>query len=506
MTSSSFLRLTKLVPGTLLAMSMAGCQLASTTQLGEAETKEEADQLYPQPAAEAVAPEAREVNDSARLLAGLPPLDGQDTHKKWRSESFWQAHKIGMDKMWNDFGSKRGVRVRKWAASELADVSTTPVVFQPFGGPDFVFSHLLFPDAETFVVCGSAPSIDLPKLDSVSADVMADTVFALRAITASFLKTTNEEPAGAPLTNGKSLPGSLPMLLATAARTGHVVESIELMPSDDSMPSQVSAGEISLDPLAATKAQGSRTHPSSACVITMRTGAGKPRRIFYFQQDLTDSGLPESAALLQYLNKQNRVVVVVNESAHELHQPNTLRLQQYIAKHAVALVQDPSGVPYRHFSPDAWNIQRYGSYAGAPPEYREFDQPELIAAYNDETSKPQTLPFGQGMIGKELPAALMVARPLVTNPSELPVNVEVAPLSEPVASESPALSVSTAPSVSNPSPPPAVEGSASAATAPVTAQKELVPPISPIQTPSAVEASLAGGAGPLAPIDLAKKP
>ena len=231
---STWQNLSSIALSSLAALAVTSCQLASPKKAEEAKNKEETEKLYPQPTPVELSPEAKVVNDAARLLAGLSAFPDQDTYKQWRSESFWQTHKIGMEKMWNEFGSKRGAKVRQWAASEVADVQGTPVVFQPFGGPDFVFSHLLFPDAETFVVCGTAPCIDLPKFEAVPAEVMADTVFALRETTASYLKTASDTKAGIPVPSGKALPGALPTLLAMAARTGHIVESVELMPTDES--------------------------------------------------------------------------------------------------------------------------------------------------------------------------------------------------------------------------------------------------------------------------------
>ena len=413
-----------------------------------------------------------------------------------------------MDKMWKEFSSKRGIKVRKWAATEVADVESTPVVFQPFGGPDFTFSHLMFPNAETFVVCGKAPCIDVPKLAEVTPDIMAETIFNLRTTSAALLKVEHEKETQAPQAPQvprQVIPGALPTLLALAARTGHIVESVELMPTDEAAPAPVPSGEIPLDPMTTAKAAASHSHPSSACVITLRTGDGRQRRLFYFQQDLTDEGLPGDAALLRFLNKQQRVVVVVNETGHELHQTNTLRLQQYIAKHAVALIQDPSGVPYRHFSQDAWNIRRYGSYAGAPSEFRQFDQPELLAAYNDKTSQPDPLPFGTGKLGKEMPAAMLIARPLVTSASDLPVNVDVPALPEPaspepvVTSGGPALVTSVAsPTVTTPAPvtqTPVVPQSAPAPSSPT--------PAAPVTTADPSTAAIEASLGiPLAPVDL----
>lgn len=469
---------------------LAGCQLAGIAKHDKPKADGENEELYSEPKGTALTPEAKEVNDVARLLAGLPAMSEADTNKKWRSEDFWRAHKTGMAKIWKEFGAKRGTKVRKWAATEVADVAGTPVVFQPFGGPDFVFSHLLFPNADTYVVCGKAPCLDMPKFENITADVMADTVYSLREASAAILKVDREPEPQKPAPSGKSMQGALPLLLALAARTGHVVEGVELMPNDDSAPAP---GQIPLDPSSAAGPSSKHAHPTSACMITMRAGDGVQRRLFYFQQDLSDEGLPESAALLQYLNKQNRVVVVVNESSHELHQNNTNRIQQYIAKHAVALIQDPSGVPFRHFSPDAWNVQKYGSYSGAPSEFRNYDQPELIFAFNDKNSKPQPLPFGAGPLNKEMPTALMIARPLITNASDLPVNVEVTPLSEPAATDSPVASAPTGTPVADQSTTTPVSSGAPSSAPPAVASPE------PAAT-SALEASL--GAAPLAPLDL----
>lgn len=466
---------------TIVASSLSSCQLpllskGEKSKNDDKEAEAASADVFPEPKMADLSPEVREVNDVARYLAGLPALGDESTNKKWRSEDFWKAHRTGMDKMWKEFASKRGAKVKKWSGSELADVATVPVVFQPFGGPDFVFSQLLFPKAETFVVCGKAPCIDIPKLDAIQPAMLADIVFTLRQATAVALRAEGEATSGIPV--APQTTGALPMLLAFGARTGHVIESVELMPNDGSQP-----GQMPLD-LPDAGGQSKRSQPSSACVVSMRAADGSVRRLFYFQQDLTDDGLPESAALLRYLNKQSRVAVVVNESAHELHQPNTLRIQKYIASHAAALIQDPSGVPYRHFSLEAWNIQRYGNYTGAPAEYVSFNQPELIAAYNDK-STVHPLPFGAGPLRKESTAALMIARPLVTKEDELPVNVDVTPLAE-SNQELPAPKTAAPPASA-----PAVETPASPA--PTISSTEPLPniPLDP------------NVGGPLAPIDLA---
>lgn len=419
----------RITTAALLATSLSSCQLLNRDKV--ADEPEKADALYPQPTLAQLPPEAQELNDAARVLAGLDAISDQDKHPQWRKESFWRTHRAESDVLWSEFASKRGMKVRTWAATEVADVEFVPVVFQPFGGPDFIFSHLLFPNAETYVLCGTLPCVDLPKVGDVNQSTLADTVQSVRTAMAGALKveSKNAKFEAAPRTAG--LEGALPVLLALAARTGHIIESVEMMPLDDQNVS--TTGPIELDPPTSEPnlVLTNRTaHPASACVISMRTGDGKAKRLFYFNQALNDEALPESAALLRYLNKQPRIVAVVNDSAHELHRPNTLRLQKYLASHAAAIVQDPSGVPHRHFNSENWAIQRYGSYSGAPGEQHEFDQPDLVAAYNDQTNRPLALPFGRGPIGQETSAALLIARPLGRDIASVPTEGEMTPLSE----------------------------------------------------------------------------
>lgn len=465
-----------------LLIALSGCQLPNSKKLEEASKETPIDpstQLYPEPANVDLSPESQELNDAARLLAGLNSLADSDIHKKWRSEAFWKNYNQGADFIWNEFASKRGKKVREWAAAEVADLNAQPVVFQPFGGPNFVFAHLLFPEAETFVLCGKEPCVDLPKLQETTPGTMADTVAALREVQAALTEFSQSSTAiaGGP----DSLKGAVPALLALAARTGHVVESIELMPEEALQPMPTDPANAPA-PQRPDDAGAQSEHPTSACVLSLRGGGGKARRIFYFQQSLTDDGLPESSALLQFLNKQDKVVVVLNSTSYDLHKPNCSRLQQYLLSHAAAVVQDPSGLPVRLLARNAWNVRCYGSYAAAPDEFRDYDQPDLIAAFEDKDNRPGRLPFGRGTVSEESPAAIIVARPLLAA-HELPFDTGIVPLEPQPADETPLL---TTPPISNakPVPPaPAVMIPKTPNTAPEpepTEKSEPAPPASPV--------------------------
>ena len=430
----------------LSLLLLTNCQLGGPSKKGENVAKsEEVSSLYPQPNATNLSEDIAKTNDAARLLAGLDPLEEETSKlKKWRKEDFWQNHRTGADHVWQQFAVKRGMEVRKWAGEQLADLTTQQVVFQPFGGPDFVFAHLLFPNAGTFVLCGKLPCLELPELEATEPGGMADAIFQLRNAMAETLNDSLPMPVVSAGAKNGSIEGAVPLLMALAARTGHLVESVELMPVDEGAPApgMISTEPPTADADAAAKAATSHQHPTSACMISLRNAVGETRRIFYFQQDLADENLPESAALLQFLNRQEKVVVLLRGAGDRLGKPGSSRLQNFLAHHSAAIVQDATGLPQSWFDPSGWNVRRFGQMAANTPNPTEPAGPESEPnpATPEQPVEPAAelvsadpLPFTTGRLDEDKPAALLVARPLVTNAADLPLNTEVTPLEDPAS-------------------------------------------------------------------------
>ena len=377
--------------------------------------------LYPEPDPASVTEEARKVNDAARLFAGLSAQPGHDIFAKWRSQDFWLTYKTSSDAMWKEFAAKRGKAVRQWSFAEASDLHDAQVVFQPFQGPNFVFSHLMMPASSSYVVCGSVPCVDLPNVEKMELAQMADTIHALRGEMAASLQT--DPAASAPASN---VPGAVPLLLAFAARTGHVIDGLEILPAE---------------PDAEKK---NKNQPDSACVVMMHDAEGRHKKLFYFQQDMSDQSLTAESAVLKFLEQQGKTVAVLRDTRHEMHTPGFNLLREHLMKRGVAFVQDPSGVPFRSFDLAKWNVSLYGTYTGAPGDAREHEQPDLLAAYGAPDAGVGKLPFSAGSLSQEQPAALLVARTAM----EPVIDINVTPLIEttpPPTADTPASTTASAP-------------------------------------------------------------
>jgi len=73
------------------------------------------------------------------------------------------------------------------------------------------------------------------------------------------------------------------------------------------------------------------------------------------------------------------------------------------------VLQDDSGVPYRYFTPDQWNVQLYGDYQQPYGSFRYLVEPELKAAFQ-KPENVKKLDFRIGYGYGRAPSNLELAR------------------------------------------------------------------------------------------------
>ena len=72
-------------------------------------------------------------------------------------------------------------------ASEYYNSSNT--MYYMFGGPDFLYAHTFFPNANTYILAGLEPVGQVPDLSRISPDVLGGELSALRGSMSTILKT-----------------------------------------------------------------------------------------------------------------------------------------------------------------------------------------------------------------------------------------------------------------------------------------------------------------------------
>lgn len=329
------------------------------------------------------------INDIARLFAGM---DGSD-FSNVRGTSSWVSHKQRMDHLWATHLSLHREPLQSWAGSEISDVQRADALFYPFSGPDFLFASVICPSAETYVLCGLEPAEPLPRLDSLSQGEIESGLNGLHnsvstIMTSSYFITT-EMRSNLQATRFR---GVLPLIMAFMARTGHSVDSVDTVRLDGN-------GNVTL----------AGSSGNTGLMIRCHSGFGRPKRVFYFRQDLSNGG--GSSPLLTYVSRLGRIPAFAKSASYLMHEGGFSNIRSFLLRHCSAIVEDPSGVPFREFGNHGWDTWLYGNYQGTLSIFSGGQQPDLISAYSSGRYPVKPLNFGIGYLMNPKSTCLIVGRP-----------------------------------------------------------------------------------------------
>jgi hypothetical protein len=323
------------------------------------------------------------INEVARMLAGLPGSSASAFHQQ-QMQALWQQHE-----------QSRGQKVRAWAATEISDLQQQNNLFYPFSGPDYLFAHELFPQADTYILCGLEPAEPLPDLRVLSAGDMAAGLDSLRTalstiMSAGYFITTDMRRD----LQATRFRGVLPVLLTFLARAGAHVESVDVVQIDGT-------GK----PVLTTATGGA----APGLMIRFRSGLGGLKRLFYFRQDLSNGSTHLDGAFLAFVSKQGYPSALVKSASYLMHDEAFSNVRQFLTQRTRGLIQDPSGVPYRSLVNAGLSLHLYGNYRGTLSLFSQ-QQPDLMQAYQNGLHPVSNVNFGFGYLYKAETTCIMVAR------------------------------------------------------------------------------------------------
>jgi hypothetical protein len=324
------------------------------------------------------------LDDAARMLAGMAPGRSGDGFGDVRRTVAWQEHHRTMDRLWKDFQGRHEGPIRRWAAQEMPDLMRTSTLFYPFSGPDFLFAQAFFPRAETMVLCGLEPAEALPVMSQLSPSEVSGGLSTLRTAISSVIQFSFfiTKDMKNDLTSSR-FRGVLPVLMVFMARSGHRIESVDAIRI---------AGDGS--PVIVPVENGG----APGLLIRCRSPQGGLVRVFYVRQNLADDSLSPRGPFLAFV-RQVAPGVAFTKSA------------SYLLNERTALLQDPSGVPYRMFDHSVWDLRLYGNYRRTLSLFGDgAQQPDLAQAFAEGRHGARALPFGIGYLYQPEATCLMVGR------------------------------------------------------------------------------------------------
>jgi hypothetical protein len=321
----------------------------------------------------------------------------------WQTEAEWKAFAELSGRAWSDFSAAVLEPMRAWAGAELGEArAATSSLFYPFGGPDFVTSDCLFPEASTTILMGLEPVGNLPDFDHASAAWRGAFFTDLGELASGFLQRgyfiTRE--MNDIYSRGK-VDGALPVIAFFIGRGGYgVVEIKRLAPG-------ASGGwvETPYAPMAL------RPHrPYGVKIVFRKPGETVDRTVYYFSCDVENKAFPIDGALYRLLAGLDRMTTFVKSGSYLLHWENFSTLRRFILDRSRFVLQDDTAVPYRFFKAPGWQVRLFGRYAVPVKDFTNVEQPDLREAYEDPDTGVEPLPFHFGYHWRTQVDNLLLAR------------------------------------------------------------------------------------------------
>ncbi|GAB2790153.1 hypothetical protein GCM10027175_31010 [Hymenobacter latericoloratus] len=300
----------------------------------------------------------------------------------------WQAYTADAAKNWTTYHATRTIKIEAWAQQELDSArATSPTIFYPFSGPDFLNVTTMFPSSSTYVLMGLEPVGSIPRQATLENPRLFTALKASlwSVLNFSFFRTNDM----AVDLKSVELDGALPLMMLFAARTNHQVEAvryIQLTPE----------GELAAADTAAIQRPGPKTVPGVE--MTLRTPSGQKKSVLYFSADLSDWKLGKTKeAALKYVRSLGPLTTYVKSATYLMHKTYFSKVRNLVLERSTYILQDDSGIAMKYFRPATnWEFTFYGTYKRPINLFAKHYQPELTAAYADTTNPARTLPFGTG--------------------------------------------------------------------------------------------------------------
>ncbi len=301
----------------------------------------------------------------------------------------WDKYSKEINRLLNT-SKKTTVMVDSLARNDFKDFrDKIDLVFYPFSGADFPYPITIFPNADTYILCG----LEKPGTP-ISTDIKTNYTHyqSYRKALVSFLRLsyfiTKDMKNDL---NNDEIDGTCPIISMLMATSGYDIISIENMSIDEN--GKLIPGE----------GKGNVMQYKF-----FKRGSKHEQTLIYVSADVEDKRVDPN--VMKYFDtslKGHTVASYLKAASYLMHQSNFSRIKNCIVDNSQYIVQDDSGVPYKYLT-DKFDITLYGVYKRPLPCFTSAClQPDLDQAYKDYGDKVKPLPFH---IGYNSPSNWLCAR------------------------------------------------------------------------------------------------
>jgi hypothetical protein len=315
-------------------------------------------------------------SDVARYLAGMPVSDGSPLAALTRDPQ-WQAHANAMNQSFAKIETRQLSNIRTWRATMLEPVIANRVCLYLFGGPDFLYANVFFPDAPAYVLQGLETVDSIPDLLTLPIQALDGTLQNIQIslnneLNYSYFETKDMREDFA----RSQLKGVLPVLFVFIARSGLSIAKVDY---------------ISLAPNGAV-IDGFRSGVRGVRMLLDDPRTGREKSLYYFSADLSNGSM--GPGILRFCSNLGPTNSFLKAASYLMHEDSFSTVRNLLLGVSASVVEDDSGIPVRYFTPDRWTLRFFGSYTSPIELFKKYYQTDLYQDYANNNPKPLTFGFG----------------------------------------------------------------------------------------------------------------
>ena len=307
---------------------------------------------------------SEELTNKARLLAGMN-IKQKSKLTQWKHDRNWLEHHRFFAHSWSKLETQQLTKVRQWSQEKLVEINnSSPSIFYPFSGADFLYAYSLFPQAKEFILIDSEPIGTVSDLDNLSSLEIKEELQEVRNALFSLLESSFLGGDDNKIYDRKQ--GVLPILYVFLARTNHRILNVEYISIDR----EANIQTIREDFIPGVK------------IDFVAEDEIKPRTLYYFFADLSNQGIQEYPEIGKFISKLDKPVTYLNTASYLMYYNDFTEIKDLTLANSNYLLQDDSGMPLRFFNKQKWDLTFYGKYTSPIALFRNHDQPDLRRVYN----------------------------------------------------------------------------------------------------------------------------
>jgi hypothetical protein len=358
------------------------------------------------------APKAREADDAARFLAGMPGKEGS-SFAELEKEEAWKVHRAELDRMWSKTETHGLTAMREFQARELnGDSIRKSPLFYPFSGPDALMMNVFFPYNSTYVMVGLEPPGTLPtaehfrKKKDLAAQLAAERNTVNDVLGRSFFITQYMDRQF----RGQVTDGLFQPIIHLLVRTNHTILGFRYVRLDESGKVIEREANPPAQPKTKTGEKGAAPpKPANRGVEVdfVDDSTKAVHRLYYFSINIADDHLENNKEFSQFVSQLKGMTTYFKATSYMTHRPEFSIIRDLVLTGSNTILQDDSGLPYKLYTDPPWHVQLYGDYNKPIRPFLWLEQKDLRQAYQKGNSKPLNFHIGYGVA--QLPSNMLLA-------------------------------------------------------------------------------------------------